>query len=97
MIIWHLIQMERRSRCGSRPRHAYTKGLLASIPRLENERKSELATIPGQVAAIRDFVPGCRFCQRMERDVSALHQRPSFEEISPGHWVEACRYCYSDE
>ena len=81
----------------AKPRHAYTKGLLSSIPRLENERKSELRTIPGQVAAIRDFVPGCRFCQRMERDGPSLHERPPFQEVTPGHWVEACRICYSDD
>ena len=81
----------------AKPRHAYTKGLLSSIPRLENERKTELQTIPGQVAAIRDFVPGCRFCQRMDRVGPTLHKRPAFTEVAPGHWVEACRICYSDD
>ena len=37
------------------PQHAYTRGLLNSIPRIENKRKSELKTIPGQVASIQDF------------------------------------------
>ena len=81
----------------ARPRHAYTQGLLASIPRLENERKTKLKTIPGQVAAIQDMVPGCRFCQRMERTGPTLYERPRLKEIAPGHWVEACRICYSDE
>lgn len=76
------------------PAHAYTKGLLASIPRLENERKSELTTIEGHVASIQDFVPGCRFCQRMGRRSTMIHQRPPYIEISDGHWVEACRECY---
>ena len=78
----------------SNPAHAYTKGLLSSIPRLENERKSPLTTIEGQVASIRDFVPGCRFCQRMGRRSSMIHTRPPYAEISEGHWVEACRECY---
>lgn len=76
------------------PAHAYTKGLLASIPRLENERKSLLTTIPGHVAAISDFVAGCRFCQRMGRRSSMIHRRPPYLEIANGHWVEACRECY---
>jgi len=75
------------------PQHAYTKGLLSSIPRLENEPKTELPTIPGQVASIRDFVQGCRFCQRMERDGATLKERPPFIEASAGHWVEACEIC----
>jgi peptide/nickel transport system ATP-binding protein len=77
------------------PLHAYTKGLLSSIPRLEYERKTELKTIEGQVAAIRDFVPGCRFCQRMEREGKTLEERPEFKEVSPDHWVETCMSCYA--
>lgn len=75
------------------PRHAYTKGLLSSIPRLSNERKSELRTIPGQVASIQDFVSGCRFCQRMGRDVDSLTERPTYEEIGGGRFLETCPEC----
>ena len=76
------------------PQHAYTKGLLASIPTLDTPRKSELKTIPGNVASIHDFVKGCRFCQRMEVPVSELKERPEFSEISSGHWVEMCPRCF---
>ncbi|MFT6498237.1 MAG: oligopeptide/dipeptide ABC transporter ATP-binding protein [Akkermansiaceae bacterium] len=77
------------------PRHAYTKGLLNSIPRIESERKSELNTIPGQVASIQDFVSGCRFCQRIDRKNSVLlRQRPDYREIALGHWVETCPECF---
>ena len=76
------------------PQHAYTKGLLASIPTLDTPRKSELKTIPGNVASIHDFVKGCRFCQRMEVPVSELKARPEFSEISSGHWVEMCPRCF---
>ena len=77
------------------PQHAYTKGLLNSIPRIDSVRKSHLNTIPGQVASIQDFVAGCRFCQRMDRGDSALlRTRPEYLQISPDHWVEACPQCY---
>jgi peptide/nickel transport system ATP-binding protein len=79
----------------ARPLHAYTRGLLASIPRLETQRKSKLPVIPGMVASLKDLVPGCRFCQRMERQGSTLRDRPPFIEVSPGHWVEACPTCYA--
>lgn len=75
------------------PRHAYTKGLLNAIPTLETPRKSKLNTIEGQVASIKEFVTGCRFCQRMERRGESLRKRPPFVEISPDHWVEACPEC----
>ena len=77
----------------AKPRHAYTKGLLNSIPRLDHERKSMLDTIPGQVAAIQDFVPGCRFCQRAGREGNTLNNRPPFIEVSEDHFIEACPEC----
>lgn len=75
------------------PQHAYTKGLLASIPRLETPRKSVLNTIPGNVASIHEFVKGCRFCQRLGVPVGELTERPVLEEIAPGHWAENCPRC----
>ena len=77
-----------------RPLHAYTKGLLASIPTLDTPSKSILATIPGMVANLGDHAHGCRFCQRLDRNTRATRERPRFEEVSPGHWVETCPLCY---
>ncbi len=73
------------------PLHAYTKGLLDSIPTLETPSKSILNTIPGMVASLADHTHGCRFCQRMGR---LSRERPAFAEVSPGHWVETCPECY---
>jgi peptide/nickel transport system ATP-binding protein len=80
-----------------RPLHAYTRGLLASIPTLETPSKALLRTIPGMVASLAEHTPGCRFCQRMGRLPSrgtGTRARPSFSEVSPGHWVETCPECY---
>ena len=76
----------------SNPLHAYTKGLLASMPRLDSVRKSELPTIPGQVAPIHEFVVGCRFCQRMGK-AENIDKRPEYTEINSGHFVENCPEC----
>lgn len=78
----------------ARPQHAYTQGLLASIPRIETEPKTRLPVIPGMVASLQEFVPGCRFCQRLGRRGPTLRKRPDFIGVAPGHWVEACPLCF---
>jgi oligopeptide/dipeptide ABC transporter ATP-binding protein len=77
------------------PLHAYTRGLLHSIPTLDTPSKSILNTIPGMVASLGEHTHGCRFCQRMGRTTSrSTRERPAFSEVSPGHWVETCPECY---
>ncbi|MFK8015746.1 MAG: ABC transporter ATP-binding protein [Gammaproteobacteria bacterium] len=49
------------------PAHPYTRGLLASIPRVRTERLSELPTIQGRVPDLLDLPPGCLFGARCER------------------------------
>ncbi|MBL8711227.1 MAG: ATP-binding cassette domain-containing protein [Rhodospirillaceae bacterium] len=46
------------------PRHPYTKGLLASTPRLDERTHGELLTIPGQPRAAMGDLPGCPFSPR---------------------------------
>jgi peptide/nickel transport system ATP-binding protein len=75
------------------PLHAYTKGLLSSIPTLETPPKSILKTIPGMVSSLADHSHGCRFCQRMGRTARGSLERPRLIEASPGHWVENCNEC----
>lgn len=78
------------------PLHAYTKGLLRSIPRLDRERKTKLPTIEGNVPSLDQMPDGCRFSTRadVEHDEASIKERPPFEEISPGHWVEKCPFCF---
>ena len=45
------------------PRHPYTKGLLACIPKMEDNRE-KLDVIQGMVPSPSDFPPGCRFHPR---------------------------------
>lgn len=74
------------------PVHPYTRGLLASIPRLTTPRKSKLPTIEGNVPSLAQMPEGCRFAPRCpnphtEEEVAV---RPPLLEISEGHWIEAC-------
>ncbi len=79
------------------PRHAYTRGLLASIPRLDSKPGTHLPVIEGMVPSLEKMPVGCRFCSR---NTSApgeplIHERPPYVEISPGHWIENCPRCAS--
>ena len=78
------------------PLHAYTQGLLRSIPTLDTPSKSVLNTIPGMVASLADLSHGCRFCQRMGRISPVTRERPRIIEASPGHLVENCPECTSN-
>jgi oligopeptide/dipeptide ABC transporter ATP-binding protein len=79
----------------AKPRHAYTQGLLESIPRLDSMPKTKLKAIHGNVPGIADLKPGCRFAGRSGREHSAEHlnTRAPFVEISTNHWVENCPIC----
>lgn len=48
------------------PRHPYTQGLIAARPVLSatRDRRAPLPTIPGNVPALADLPPGCRFAGR---------------------------------
>ena len=77
------------------PRHAYTQGLLNSIPLLTGTPKTKLNTIDGMVPALKDLKPGCRFAPRSGREhkPELLSNRQPMKEISTDHWVEACPVC----
>jgi oligopeptide/dipeptide ABC transporter ATP-binding protein len=79
------------------PVHAYTRGLLSSIPRLDGIPKTELSTIDGMVPSLSELNSGCRFAPRSgsEHTMEQLEKRPPFIEINSGHWVEACPVCSS--
>ena len=76
-----------------RPMHPYTRGLLASIPRLTTVHKSRLPTIEGAVPGLGEMPPGCRFqnrCPYAEPRCGAA--RPALETVEDGHAVGCVRW-----
>ena len=71
----------------ARPMHPYTRGLLRSIPRLD-EGQQRLDIIPGMVPGARAFPLGCRFAPRctLADDRCRAEEAPSVE-IEPDHWA----------
>ncbi len=70
------------------PLHPYTKGLLASLPRVTGAKTERLQTIPGSVPGIHDLPAGCKFCTRCDLKVDRCEtEEPELREIAPGHLV----------
>ena len=67
------------------PSHPYTRGLLASIPRLTTPRKAKLPVIEGMVPSLADLPEGCRFQNRCPYRVDKCAEHPTLEEIAPQH------------
>ena len=63
------------------PRHPYTNGLLASIPRLDAPRGERLTPIPGSVADNLPWDSACAFAPRCSQPVDAcVHTTPALDE-----------------
>jgi oligopeptide/dipeptide ABC transporter ATP-binding protein len=78
------------------PRHPYTFGLMASLPRLDTVADL-LPTIPGQPPSLITPPSGCSFhprCQLQQGRVRCELEIPPLREVAPGH-LAACHY--SDE
>jgi peptide/nickel transport system ATP-binding protein len=74
-----------------RPAHAYTLGLLNSVPRREpGRRRARLTEIPGFVPRLDRPIDGCAFHQRCTYAVDQCRQqRPPDFTVASGH-VSAC-------
>ncbi len=75
------------------PRHPYTIGLLASVPRLDQPRKARLIPIEGQPPDLIHLPPGCPFVPRcIHRMDRCFTERPELREVGPDHriacWVD---------
>jgi oligopeptide transport system ATP-binding protein len=72
------------------PRHPYTLGLLASLPRLDVSSDAKLYSIPGQPPHQAHLPPGCPFAPRCDFVSDRCRQEnPSLETVGPSHKV-AC-------
>ncbi len=76
----------------SRPLHPYTRGLLESIPRMD-DRVETLKAIPGMVPSLESLPPGCKFSNRCPWAAPVCEAaEPAMEEARGGHFVRCVRW-----
>jgi peptide/nickel transport system ATP-binding protein len=77
------------------PRHPYTRGLLASLPRLDAaDRSNRLHRIRGQPPSLVYVPSGCPFhprCEDVQLPAPCSTERPGFREVGPKHF-SACHF-----
>ncbi len=74
------------------PRHPYTLGLLRSVPRLDEPRRSKLNPIEGQPPDLMRLPPGCAFASRCRYAIPrCASEVPPLLPVKAGHeaacWV----------
>ncbi len=77
-----------------RPKHPYTRGLMACVPTMDGDLESALVPIDGQPSGVFDRPSGCAFHPRcpLAFDRCRTHT-PPLDEYRPGHhkacWADA--------
>ena len=75
------------------PKHPYTVGLLASVPRLDSERKETLRVIQGLPPNLARLPGGCSFHPRCEYAMPQCREEaPQLEKVGENHY----RACFLD-
>jgi peptide/nickel transport system ATP-binding protein len=70
--------------------HPYTRLLLATVPRLDGQRKTVLRTIEGQVPSADTWPQGCRFRDRCPLASAACSERPELTPLAQADHQVAC-------
>jgi peptide/nickel transport system ATP-binding protein len=69
-----------------RMRHPYTRALLASIPRLNQDSGQRLLAISGMPPDLSSLPPGCRFAARCSQATDKCRaEEPALTDATPGH------------
>ena len=72
------------------PAHPYTRMLLATVPRLDGQRKAVLRTIEGQVPSADAWPKGCRFRDRCPLASASCSERPELTPLAQADHQVAC-------
>jgi oligopeptide transport system ATP-binding protein len=85
-----VVETARAADLYARPSHPYTRGLMASIPRLDGDTRHRLVPIEGQPPDLSMLPPGCAFAPRCRQVQDRCRtERPMLRDIAINH-QKAC-------
>ena len=86
----HIVEQGSVNEIFYNPRHPYTKGLLSSMPRLDDESKEKLIPIEGTPIDLLNPPVGCNFGPRCAQCMKiCTKMKPPFTDLGDGH-ISAC-------
>ena len=90
MYAGRLVETAKTDALYEEPKHPYTMGLIASVPRLDLPRKHELSVIGGLPPNLARLPIGCAFHPRCKYAISRCREeKPELEEVEDSHY-SAC-------
>jgi len=88
-----IVEMAPARELYARPRHPYTRGLMDSVPRLDDAAGKRLVPIDGQPPDLAQLPPGCSFAPRCRHAMERCRaERPALEPAGENHW----KACFAD-
>jgi len=77
----------------AKPKHPYTVGLMASVPRLDEDKKKKLVPIDGQPPDLLVLPVGCAFHPRCKSaDKRCRQEKPKLLKVEGSHQVACWNY-----
>lgn len=90
MYAGQIVEVSDAVRFYRKPLHPYSQKLLASVPRLREDRRPEF--VPGQPANLINPPQGCRFGARCAMRFARCEQEPPSVELGDGRRVKCWQY-----
>jgi peptide/nickel transport system ATP-binding protein len=92
MYAGHMVEIAATADLFGQPRHPYTRGLIASIPRLDQSEEAPSRPLRGLLRR-DELPPGCPFQPRCEfAEPSCFDRQQTLDQVAPGHQVACQRW-----
>jgi len=92
MYAGHMVEIAPTADVFGQPRHPYTRGLIASVPRIDQPHEAKARPLRGLLRR-EELPPGCPFQPRCDfAEASCVERHQSLDLVAPGHEVACQRW-----